>query len=391
MNIYFKKIACFLFFIFISSYAFSLNYSKCKSSGNIDVTSCLNDEISSSYSGLSLKKGGVYFITKPLMLHSNFVLDGNQSSIYVESRIVGGVVLKLSGSNITIKNLNISGNGFFRTSVESNCIGFTNNFTGIFIESNSKNIKILNNKINNFGYGISVLSSSHKFSEFIKVTGNSFNNLGHTAIYIVNAKNIVVTNNTITNIEGNLVCTPTWVTPSIQKSIFADAIYIAGVQNAIIASNYISNVKRIGIVLEGLFYNKLLESNVYNDNIQIINNKILNVNGSRGTEYNAGIWVEPYNNGSDTNYYKTENVIILNNTIDNHLAIKGSHAQWGIRLGAKNNKVISNHILNFNNLGGVGVVYSYGKNMLQTNIFESDTNSIVYGGDNPRNSRLLVE
>lgn len=376
----------------ISQNVFAVNYSKCDSSGTVDVSSCLNSEIASGITNLSLKNGGKYFISGLLVLNSDFTLDGNQATIQVRDSRLGGSALRLRGNNITVKNLNINGQGYFRSSVESSCIGFTNNITGIAIESNTSYIKILNNKINNLGYGVSALSESNNPSNSITITGNSFNNIGHTAIYIVNSKNVMVNSNKITNVVGNLVCTLKPETPSIQHSIFADAIYIAGIHNAIIDSNYINNVKRIGIVLEGMFYNRLLGKNVYNDNIIIKHNKIYNANGSRGTENNAGIWVEPSANKNNPEQYFTNHVSIVDNYIDNLGAESGSHLQYGIYAGARYNYIESNVVRNFNNtnLGGFlnvsnhdpkssgGIYCVYGDTVLFSNTISNSNIGILF-------------
>lgn len=355
MNNNFGKIIYYLFFAFISQNIFALNYSKCNSSGTVDVSSCLNSELSSGVADLSLESGGRYLVSGALVLNSDFVLNGNQATIYVRNSHLGGSVLRLHGNSITVRNLNINGQGYFKSSVESSCIGFTNNITGIFIESHTHNIKILNNRINNLGYGVSALSESNNASNLITITDNSFNNIGHTAIYIVNSKAVLINRNKITNVVGNLVCAfkPN-ETPSIQRSIFADAIYIAGTHNAIIDSNYINNINRIGIVLEGMFYNKPLDKSVYNDNIIIKNNKIYNVHGSRGTENNAGIWVEPSANKNSPDQYFSNHISIVSNYIDNLGAESGAHIQYGIYAGANYNYIESNIIRNFNNtnLGG---------------------------------------
>lgn len=397
-----RNILFLLFCLFVANIQAKDLLSKCNSH-EISIGLCLQNEIlfSIKHSQTLVLQRESYTLNKSLVIYSNSLINGNGATLHLnfkqpnQSAIIGESVV-----NVSIKNIVIDGSGNFNESMfaspyyspgSPNAIGFSNTNNGIAIYGVSANIVIDNVKMYNLHHGIyidAVLNNNYLSRvESVVISNSKFNNIGKAGIFLRNVSHADIVGNSISNVSGNFV---SGLMPDLKFTAWADGIYVRGFQDSVIKNNIISSIRRIGIVLEGETSNSGVPITL-NKNVMISGNHIYNVYGSKGTEYNAGIWVEPYNNGSDTNYYKTENVIILNNTIDNHLAIKGSHAQWGIRLGAKNNKVISNHILNFNNLGGVGVVYSYGKNMLQTNIFESDTNSIVYGGDNPRNSRLLVE
>lgn len=76
--------------------------------------------------------------------------------------------------------------------------------------------------------------------------------------------------------------------------------------------------------------------------------------------------------------------------IDNQSATLCSHAQWGIRLGANYNQVTMNKTSNFSNNKSVGIVYSYGVNVLKNNQFKNNTQNIFHAVDNQKYSTLIL-
>jgi hypothetical protein len=204
--------------------------------------------------------------------------------------------------------------------------------------------------------------------------------LGQSAIFIINGSNIQIKNNKIDSVSGNIVVNNA---PSLSDAKFADGIFISSVRDVVIESNNINNIKRICIVVERV-YDKNLNQNVINDNITISNNHITNANGSRGTECNAGIWVEPFATKNNPNYYRTNHVVINGNYIDNIGAESGAHIQYGIFSGGLNTIIINNQIKNFTNVS----------NDIFLNVQKNDLNSsgaiyCVYGHQVIKNNTMF--
>lgn len=365
-----------------------------------NVGTCLQQEIvkSSKLRNVLVLRPVKYVLNNPLYLNSNTLINGNGAVLSLKfSKPNQAAFYGESLSNISILNLKIDGGGEYSESSFINpyyqpgkplAIGFSNTNNGLYLRGVSKNIVINNVTMLNLHHGIYIdaVSSNDYYSrvESVTISNSKFDNIGKAGIFLRNVSNAKIYRNNISNINGNFV---SGVVPDLKFTAWADGMYVRGLQDSKIESNTISSIRRIGIVLEGEV-DSSGKPVTLNDNIIISGNYISNVYASKGTEYNSGIWVEPYNNISLSNYYKTRTVYILNNFISNSNAAVGSHSQWGVRLGAQYNEVKNNRVDNFNNYGSVGIVYSYGINILRDNLFESDTTNTLQASDNKKFSHL---
>lgn len=385
-----KMICLFIFMevIFNNCYAKN-NFADCDYTGAVDSSICLQNMIdlaASTHKKLYLREG-ILKISKPLFLKNDSYISGNNTVIEFkldkpEKALFNGN----SVNNLNISKLNIIGYGIF--SNESfimpypklnkqypKAIGFTNLDMGIKLLGNCKNININNLFITGVEHGIFIknVNSSNNKTTNIKLFNNIIKNIGKSAVTVINSQNIIIKNNIIENVLGNMDYNKL---PKLENSKFADGIYLNGVTNLKISNNKISNIRRIGIVVEG----QLNESNLVlnpNDNVVITNNKISNFNKSRGTENNAGIWVEPLNDKLNVIKYKTNHITISNNIIDNQNAQLGTHKQYGIFLGALNSIVRKNIILSSSNNKNIGIHCSFGNIYLRDNKFYNVLTDIV--------------
>lgn len=388
----------FLFFIFLFIFANAKNNPVCPNDGKQDATICLQQYINnhSNSSGQIILNSGIYKITGGLFLPSNIHLSGHNVTLLLESNISNTKLITINGeSNIIISGINFIANGSFSESIYSNNfmnlkfnsgIGFTNGFSALFISGCAKNISVTNNKFWGFDFGINHQTNCPQNAKNINYSDNSFSNLGQSAIFIINGSNIQIENNKIDSVLGNIVVNNS---PSLSDTKFADGIFISGVLNVIIESNNINNIKRIGIVVERV-YDRNLNQNIINDNITISNNHITNVNGSRGTEYNAGIWVEGGNGKDPSTNFATKNITISQNLLDNSIAILGNHDQYGINDFAESSLINDNYIIGYNKSksslaiqAGHGNFYKIYNNIL---IFNSLGINLI----NKNNSKTIV-
>lgn len=370
----------------------------CDNSGKVDVTTCLQELINKD--ATVVLESGSYLITQPLELRSNRSIIGHSTMIvpkFIKPYL--GAFSGESVKDVNIKGLNISVNGYFSEHLRANpyiftlktlyYVGFNNLTTGILITGNSSNVSIIECQISGVDFGILIsgrYSESTNSIDNVRVLNTTMKNVGEAGLRLLYVSNAKIENNVIDHVSGNFVISDT---PKLVDAKFADGIYMQGVRDITIKNNSISNVKRIGIVLEGVL-DKTNKVKMMNDKVAIVNNNISNVNGSRGTEFNAGIWVEPYVNSESTNYYKTKNVIIEGNMIDNKGAMRGSNAQWGIRLGGVENIVKNNTIKNFSNLDSVAIVYSYGLTKIESNVCVNNSRDFMQNSDNKEHSKFIL-
>lgn len=318
-----------------------------------------------------------YVINKPLVIKSNLTLLGESATIIpnLDPTPWIGALSSTSAHDVSITNLNIRGDGYFNN-------GFSRRTAGIYIAGMGSNISITKTNISGLHMGIWLTGTVA--SHGVTLSDNYIHEMGQNALYLFQIHDAVIKNNLILNIFGNY----TGIPGTLAASKFADGIYMQGAVNTLIANNRISNVKRIGIVLEGSNADGQL---IASDNVTIADNLITNMNDSRGSELNAGIWVEPYCNEPGTFFYKTKLVTIIDNTIDNTGAVRGSHDQYGIRLGAETNIVKGNIISNFSNAPAYGIVYSFGLNHLENNLALGNARDLMKGGDNRHFSQLEIK
>lgn len=280
---------------------------------------------------LEFVKGKNYLIKSQLTLFSNISLIGNKCNIISGITVSGSSIFL--GSNIT--NLNISDFNFNMSGMwtstpfpnpyaAGNSVGFTNNTTAIILLDCSY-ADISDNNILGFSIGVKILGGNE-----VNTRNNRINNCGTAGVYYAEgtvnpqSSNCIIQNNFVSNVLGNLT---TAGDTNISNSKFADGIYAQNVYNLNILNNQVFTVSRIGITIEGLSIGIQNEGVVINDNI------VKNCNNAQGTEYNAGIWVEPG---------KTSDVVINNNVLDNTIAgaTNGSNPPIGIR---SDNATISNN------------------------------------------------
>lgn len=348
------KIRFFLFNVFLvhcaTVFADDLSTKSCLNQTN-NISNCLQSKINLAVEKKHKFKleSGVYVLDNTLNIPSNFYLDGNNSTLVVSQK--NGLKIN-SESNVVIKNLTLDGNGmFYNTPIQyqanKKLIGFSNLVDGVSI-INSSNIQIINNRFIGLSRGVFIASHNATQLSNVSILNNNFQNLGMTGIYALNVNKLIIQNNIIKDIWGNGVVSES--IPLLNKSKFADGIYLGGSRNILIKNNIISNIERIGVVLDNV-YDKTLDIGMVNDNILIESNQISNLNSSRGTENNAGIWIEPVATKDNPKKYITNGVIIKNNTINNLNAKYITNHQYGIFAGGFNVNVEMNDISYFKDYG----------------------------------------
>lgn len=378
----------------LSIAALNLGYAKaniesisvsCVYNSTNDQSLCIQKfiDISAREQKLLYFKRGTLFISKPIVLRNNTNIVGNQTIFKLNfSKPYQSAFLGKDLSNISINGIIISSQGVFlskefisKYNGSGYAVGYTNQDKGISIYGRSSNISLKNMEISGVEKAIDIDNgdiSSKRLVQNVVITNNQITNVGQSAIRIVNANWVTISNNTITGVLGNM---DNSAGLKLANAKFADGIYLSGVTNASIGDNYISNVARIGIALEGAVVNhKIINTN---DNIKIIGNIIYNVNNCRGTENNAAIWVEPSATETNKLSYKTGTVVIEKNLIDNSMNTSScSHNQYGLFLGAKNNIVRNNKILNFTALRNYAINCNYGTIELRNNEFKNNRKDI---------------
>jgi hypothetical protein len=176
------------------------------------------------------------------------------------------------------------------------------------------------------------------------------NSTSFSSLVIANSSlaSMTSTNSYIQNILGNYNNTT-----DINNSKFADGVYLLSCNNVNLYNNLFNNIIRIGIALEGEI-NQDKSPKFIGSKVKIYNNKFFLMQQSRGTEHNAGIWIEPTKN--NTNFIaKYINIDIENNKIDNLNSIIGKHYQYGIFNGGNNVIIKNNQITNYINKNSIGI------------------------------------
>lgn len=376
----------------INAKTWKYNLSKCPANGLVDVSKCLQKAINISQikkERLFIPKG-LYLISQPIILQSNTYIKA-ESAIIIPHLLdpIKSVFISNETYNITISGIIIRDNGYYSSHLSTmktgninesiKYIGFSNLDVGINL-AKSNNVVIKNCSFIGIHNGIKIEEAKH-----ILIENNNFINLGVGAIKIIKSSFIQIKSNQINEVNGNTVI---GIHAQIKNSKFADGIYLENIESALISNNNIQNIHRIAIVVEGANANSNTQPKFINTDIIITNNQIINVNNCTGTEYNAGIWIEPYNNKNNI-YYKTLNVLISNNFINNKNALSCQHPQYGIRLGAYYNIVMNNHISNFINHDSAAICYSFGNNIIKNNKFIANTTNIFHAHDNEKFSKLI--
>lgn len=347
------------------SYASNLN---CNIKNKDDI--CLNNYIKNSKTKLIKIPERNYVISSPIILTSNSIFDGNNATLVSHLTNNKPMFLFESLNNVVIKNLRIIGNGVFLESSSQSVklCGFSNGNSGILL-INSKNIVITNISISGMEFGVFLNGSFQNPIINIDVNNNTLSNLGEAGVRVIYGKTIQINDNKIERVLGNQTpCMPNW----ISNSKFADGVYLENSESVVIIKNTIKNVKRIGIVLDNRA-NSSGQLLVANNHVLIKNNIISNVNGCRGTENNAGIWVEPWQDSRNKN--KIASIQIEQNKIDNQSAITCSKYQFGIYSGADLSTIKNNYISNFSTQGNrsSGIRCAYGScNIVNNKIYNTN-------------------
>ena len=202
----------------------------------------------------------------------------NVSNSVYDSSTNAGVFYCIWCENVTVKDLNLTKNGygvfFWKTNnsrIEN--INASNNLDGIYLRYSSRNIIANNNASNNYWYGISLRSSSNN----ILVNNTVSNN--YCGIYLAFSSNNIIANNTALNND--------------------DGIVLYDSSNNIIANNTISNNYR-GISFH--YFSNIIYLNNFIDNAyQVCSYKSTNIwnstekitytyNGKQFTNYLGNYW-----------------------------------------------------------------------------------------------------
>ena len=364
-----KNLLIIILALFITNcFACKLDYT-----AQTDSTICLQEMVNNNT--LITLNDGVILITKNIILHSNISIIGHNTVIKFKTSLAEQAVFRGDNiNNITITNITIKDDGVFRDVLfqypyDNNqfAIGFTNLDRGIMILGNSSNIIL--DKLDISGVEMGIIIDNKRLDKLnyinkLSISNSNITNIGKFGIALFNCQNVNLKNNTIDNVQGNMTY---GIAPVLSDTKFGDGFYLNGIINGNIVNNNINNVIRIGIVLEGRLNNNSDVTNL-NDNVSITNNIITDFYGSRGTEYNAGIWAEPATDVNHQRQFKTDNVVMDNNYIDGGFKPHGKHAKWGIVLGAMNSYITHNLILN----SDIGIECYFGNILFNKNNFKDN-------------------
>ena len=309
-----KNLLIIILVLFITNcFACKLDYT-----AQTDSTICLQEMVNNNI--LITLNDGVILITKNIILHSNINIIGHNTVIKFKTSLAEQAVFRGDNiNNITITNITIKDDGVFRDVLfqypyDNNqfAIGFTNLDRGIMILGNSSNIIL--DKLDISGVEMGIIIDNKRLDKLnyinkLSISNSNITNIGKFGIALFNCQNVNLKNNTIDNVQGNMTY---GIAPVLSDTKFGDGFYLNGIINGNIVNNNINNVIRIGIVLEGRLNNNSDVTNL-NDNVSITNNIITDFYGSRGTEYNAGIWAEPATDVNHQRQFKTDNVVMDNN------------------------------------------------------------------------------
>lgn len=327
----------------------------------IDSSKCLEKKINNN----ELIEFGNYNINQDIYINNSININFNNIIFNTNNSLI------INADNITIKNLTLNKiNGKFEN------YGWNNNIKGIYI-NHHKNINFLNLNIYNFNQGIEINNSDTIFVDNINL-----NNLGKSGISCHYSDNININNSYIQNILGNYNNTT-----DINNSKFADGVYLLSCNNVNLYNNLFNNIIRIGIALEGEI-NQDKSPKFIGSKVKIYNNKFFLMQQSRGTEHNAGIWIEPTEN--NTNFIaKYINIDIENNKIDNLNSIIGNHYQYGIFNGGNNVIIKNNQITNYINKNSIGIKCLLDCSKTTNNYFIN--NNIAYSINQFLNKQEIIQ
>lgn len=341
-----KKVMLTVWLFLVSLvYACDLDYT-----GQTDSTICLQ-EIINNTNNVQLESG-ILLINNNLNLHNQFEISGNNTQIIGKfSKPETAFFKGIDVINVKINNLQLTSSGKFESSLFVNpysqlrgdAIGFTNLDRGISIVGKSSLINISGVIIEGVEIGIEIDTKQHEGTQLIKyvdINNNVIKNVGKAGIRLINVNAVNIKYNLIENVQGNMAYGKN---PVLSDTKFGDGIYLNGFIDGILENNTIKDVIRIGVVLEGYLNSDDIVINL-NDKVTINKNFIYNAINSRGTEHNAGIWVEPAVTFLHQMQYKTDHVLIQDNVIFNTKSSTSERENYGIFLGAMNATVIHNTI-----------------------------------------------
>lgn len=174
---------------------------------------------------------------------------------------------------------------------------------------------------------------------------------GRYGVGVIECNDVVVSNNAVEFVTGNY-----------SNAKFADGIYIYASQDVVCSGNVVHDVRRILIVLEE---NTAIApgSRSRNKNVLVEGNNISYARESIGTEFNAGIWVEPtcadescvlsgnsvYDCGP-LGIYANSGVLVRGNLVDGS-AREGTGTSYGIDLTDGIFRVFGNTVRNCSTAG----------------------------------------
>lgn len=252
-----------------------------------------------------------YLISKTLILSSNTVINGNNSSIIVNKSWADEAAMFAINkqTNITLENFIFNANGHWSATpfpnpyADGDSVGFTNNQAGIKI-TQSKNIKIRNCIFINMGIGIYIEEST------VDGLDNIFNNLGYMAIYISASRLCSFRGNVIQDVLGGI--TPPGDT-EIKYSMGYGILAISS-DHITLTENEVINCKNYGIFAENV-----------NQSIFITNNRILSCGLGIYLNQGDGMYSEisanllRKNNGQGIEIFQARGVILIssNRLVDN--------------------------------------------------------------------------
>ncbi|WP_413585456.1 nitrous oxide reductase family maturation protein NosD [Bdellovibrio sp. HCB274] len=233
------KVPILLSTLLLSSAAFAatINIEPCSGGGNCSV---LNDAIAAASPGDTIEMDpGVYTVTEQITVDKSLTIRGRGAVISTATGIM------ISGNDVNLEDLTIRDSTSYGVWILPNVSGtvlrnneIVNNTTGINL--GGVNTSIVNNTISNnnngdpsfYGYGIYTDESAGGKMRDVRIVGNSFVNNNSTdiginissaamavedlriadntfsqggrAIYLINAHNVRITNNTIRNLGAPL-------------------------------------------------------------------------------------------------------------------------------------------------------------------------------------------
>lgn len=301
--------------------------------GVTDDTAAIQAAIDSLTIGTVLIPMGTYLISDSIVPKSNVSIRADKATLTYDHTWATGEGLIDTGTDVVtgveISGLIFDGKGEWSSDAFANpygggnSVGFTNKQRGLRVATGCSDFHVHGCEFKGLHEGVELSSASK-----CKIVDNIFSNIGNAGIQLYSVSYSVVAGNSISGVKGNLTDAGT---TDVAFSKYADGIYAYGCTDCIIQNNPIEDCKRIGIVLEGN------GTSILNSGVTVQGNVIRNMNGCRGTEYNAGIWIETGMTDGTCS--------VLGNTCYNVGATAGNHASYGIQ--AHNATVTGNVVTGF--------------------------------------------